>query len=194
MKKSVRVLEQNEELYRSALWTMRGRYWQIVSLCIKVPFDFVLLSPHREATLSPWNDCARYIYTCSPRISWARTLSSAKLKTHQGGRCLKCIGSVLSNRFISAGCWRRNGRNESVRRNGWASHFSRERRSGHSEVNYNIALSERYVEKLKTVTQERFCEHNTHDMCPEIYNRLHAKRAYRRGCKSEFVLKRKFII
>lgn len=84
MKKTVGVLEQNEELYRSALWTMRGCYWQIVSLCIKVPFDFVLLSPHREATLSPWNDCARYIYTCSPRISWARVLFREVKDTSRG--------------------------------------------------------------------------------------------------------------
>jgi len=112
--------EQNEELYRFTLWIA------LLTDCIlmhKVPltsfFCPLITKPlcHRE-TIVHDTYIRRANHVDHGSYGYARALSSAKLKTHPRGSVLKMHWIRTIESFYLGQLLRRNGRNESVRRNG----------------------------------------------------------------------------
>lgn len=118
----------------------------------KGSFDFVLLSSSWSHFVTEKWSRAIHICDASMQSSGIRASLFREVKDTSRGSCLKCIGSVLSNRFILVVLRRRS--NESAWRNGWASHSRGTIGHAGSELQYRLPLPcEHYVKKLKTVTR-----------------------------------------
>jgi len=149
------VHNERRWLYRSTLQNARARLLLTNRIFMhKGSFDFVLLSSSCGHFVTEKRSRAIHTYDASvcPQI---RAPLFREVKDTSRGSCLKCIGSVLSNRFILA-VLRRSGRTNSPEENGWA---SRSRGTiGHtvavSKLQISFPLSfEHYAKKLKTVTR-----------------------------------------